>query len=300
MDELARVARHVADGDLDARAEVNTGDEMEDLAHSINTMIPKLQDRIKIRQALSLAMEVQQHLLPVSAPRMDGFDIAGKSIYCDETGGDYYDFLELARLDARHLGVAVGDVTGHGVAAALLMTTARALLRSRAAQPGSLSEMMTDINRHLAEDTHQGRFMTLFYGVLDGEQRSVNWVSAGHEPALLYNPGTDSFAEITGPDIPLGIDPEWRYQELSRDGWEPGEVLVIGTDGIWETRDPDGNMFGRDAFRDLIRRHADESADELCAAITEAVVRFRRHRPQEDDATLVVIKADAGGGVHPS
>lgn len=287
---LTLVARRIAEGDLGARAHVHTGDELEELSDSFNAMIPKLQDRIKIRGALALAMEVQQNLLPVSAPHLRGFDIAGKSLYCDETGGDYYDFLELSRLDGQCVGVAVGDVTGHGVAAALLMTTARALLRSRAHQPGSLSELMTDINRHLSEDTHQGRFMTLFYGVIDAESGSFRWISAGHEPAQLYDPASDSFEEISGPDIPLGIEPDWIYEEGSRGGFRPGQVIAIGTDGIWETRNAAGVMLGREAVRGIIRDNAHRSAEELCEAISDALLAFRGARPQEDDATLVVVK----------
>lgn len=289
--DLTRVARRVADGDLEARAEIRTGDELEDLGESFNTMIPKLQDRFRMREALSLAMEVQQHLLPEAPPALPGFDVAGRSIYCDETGGDYYDFIEFSQLDPRHLGVAVGDVTGHGVAAALLMTTARALLRSQAETPGGLSDLMTSINHHLSQDTHAGRFMTLFYGVIESESRRFRWVSAGHEPALLYDPESDSFYELAGADIPLGIDGNWQYHEESRSDWHPGEIVTIGTDGIWESRNPRGEMFGKDALKAVIRKHAHLPADQICDAIARALGSFRQDRAQEDDITLVVIKA---------
>lgn len=291
VEELTRTARNVADGDLDARADVHTGDELEQLGRSFNAMVPKLQDRFRMREALSLAMEVQQHLLPEEPPAMAGFDIAGRSIYCDETGGDYYDFIEFSELDSHHVGVAVGDVTGHGVAAALLMTTARALLRSHAAQPGTLSQLMTAINQHLSEDTHAGRFMTLFYGVLEAPARTFRWVSAGHEPAILYNPESDSFIELPGHDIPLGIDGTWQYQEEIRDTWLPGEIVTIGTDGIWESRNPSGEMFGKQAMQAVIRKYADRPADEICDAIARTVRSFRQDQAQQDDITLVVIKA---------
>lgn len=288
---LTMLARRIADGDLHARARIHTGDELEDLGESFNTMIPKLQDRFKMREALSLAMEVQQHLLPAAPPEIPGFDLAGRSIYCDETGGDYYDFIEFSDLDERSVGIAVGDVTGHGVAAALLMTTARALLRSHAGRPGSLSELMTAINHHLAEDAHAGRFMTLFYGMLDAEARSFRWVSAGHEPAILFAPETDTFHELPGHDIPLGIDGSWKYQEDMRDTWNTGEILCIGTDGIWESRNPEGAMFGKEALQEVIRKYADKSADDICDAVARTVRSFRQDQAQQDDITLVVIKA---------
>ncbi|MEO5337804.1 MAG: SpoIIE family protein phosphatase [Magnetospirillum sp. WYHS-4] len=289
--ELTETARRLADGDLKARADIRTGDELEQLGDSFNIMVPKLQDRFRMREALSLAMEVQQHLLPEASPSIPGFDIAGRSIYCDETGGDYYDFIQFSQLDDLHLGVAVGDVTGHGVAAALLMTTARALLRSHAATPGSLSELMTAINRHLSADTHAGRFMTLFYGVVEARNHRFRWVSAGHEPALLFSPESDGFVELAGSDIPLGIDGNWQYHEESRDAWRPGEIVTIGTDGIWESRNPRGEMFGKDALKSVIRKHAHLSADQICDAIARTLRSFRQDRAQEDDVTLVVIKA---------
>lgn len=291
--DLTAAARRVAEGNLEARADVRTGDELEELGDSFNAMIPKLQDRFRMREALTLAMEVQQHLLPDASPDLEGFDLAGRSIYCDETGGDYYDFIPISRLDQEHMGVAVGDVTGHGVAAALLMTTARALLRSHAAKPGGLSDLMTSINHHLSQDTHAGRFMTLFYGVVEGRARRFRWVSAGHEPALLYSPESETFVELAGADIPLGIDGGWRYHEESRDSWKPGEIVAIGTDGIWESRNPKGEMFGKEAFKAIIRKHAHLPAEQICDAIARNLRSFRQDCPQLDDITLVVIKATA-------
>lgn len=290
VSNLALAARRIADGDLDARAEVNTGDELEDLADAFNTMLPKLQDRIRMREALSLAMEVQQKLLPAEAPHIPGIDVAGSSLYCDETGGDYYDFLELAELGTSRVGIAVGDVAGHGIAAALLMATARALLRSRAAQPGTLSQVMTEINEHIAGDAHAGRFMTLFYGVIDAQRRSMRWVSAGHAPPLIYTAAHDEFTELPGGDIPLGVEPHWVFREERRDGWMPNDILAIGTDGIWETRDPSGAMFGVDALRDVVRANAHLSASAICDAVGASLKAFRQHREQADDVTLVIIK----------
>lgn len=283
-------AREIADGSLEARAVVDTGDEIEELAAVFNQMVPKLQDRVRMREALSLAMEVQQKLLPSHAPLLDGIDLAGISLYCDETGGDYYDFLEFSDLEQQRVGIAVGDVTGHGIAAALLMATARALLRSRAAQPGTLSQVMSEINAHIASDAHAGRFMTLFYGMIDAQKRTMRWVSAGHAPAMVYDPASDSFTELAAHDIPLGIEPNWAFREERREGWQAGEVIAIGTDGIWETRNPDGEMFGIDALRDVIRAHAHLSAADICNGVANALAHFRGERSQDDDVTLVVVK----------
>lgn len=287
---LAHAARLLAAGNFHARADVTGRDELAEMGRTFNEMVPHLQDNLRMRESLTLAMEVQQNLLPAGPPQVSGLDVAGSSDFCEETGGDYYDFLDFSRLSPHRLGVAVGDVTGHGIAAALLMATARALLRSHAAHPHALAKMIADINNHLTADTPVGRFMTLFYMLIDRQEEKLSWVSAGHDPAVIYIPATDSFDELGGGGIPLGIEPEYAYSAFDRDGLEPGQVIVIGTDGIWDTRNGGGLRFGKDALRQVIRRHARGSAEDIRRAITDALADFRRSQPQEDDITLVVIK----------
>jgi sigma-B regulation protein RsbU (phosphoserine phosphatase) len=289
---LANAARHVADGNLDARVSIRQymRDELSEMAESFNDMVPKLRDRVRMRESLSLAMEVQQSLLPTAPPKIAGLDLAGHSVYCDETGGDYYDFLEFEPVDARRVGVVIGDVVGHGVAAALLMATARALLRSRVTLPGSISDVFGDVNHQLCSAQFTGRFMTLFYLLIDQEQRQLRWLSAGHDPALVYHPQRDSFEELEGADIPLGLEESWAYHEFDRSGWDAGEVIVIGTDGIWEARNASDEMFGKDRLHDLIRRHANAPAEQIAKAIDASVRQFRGNRDQLDDITLVVVK----------
>ncbi|MHC4234978.1 MAG: SpoIIE family protein phosphatase, partial [Planctomycetota bacterium] len=255
--ELALTANRIAEGDLEARVKIRTGDELGQLGRHFNAMVPQLQDRMKLRHSLALAMEVQQHLLPSGPPQIEGLDVAGQSIYCDETGGDYYDYLDLSELAPGQLGVAIGDVTGHGIAAAMLMTTGRALLRSRATQPGSLAGLMNDLNRNLAADMSSGRFMTLLYMVIDANTGQVHWCSAGHDPAITYDPQNDEFGAFEGGDLPLGVDSAWSYTERGPGQLHPGQIIVLGTDGIWESRNSHDEFFGKDALREVIRRHAD-------------------------------------------
>lgn len=288
--QLVRAADRVAAGDFGARVDIRTQDELGMLGQAFNAMVPQLEDRIRMRQSLALAMEVQQNLLPARPPDFAGLDIAGRSIYCDETGGDYYDFLDLSEVGPRELGLAVGDVTGHGVAAALLMTTARALLRSQAGRKPPLSELMQGVNRLLSEDTPLGRYMTLFYAVIDLERRCIRWANAGHDPAITYNLRTDTFSLLDGGDLPLGIDPTETYAEFHRDDLSTGEIIVIGTDGIWESRNHRGEHFGKDALRQAIRDSAAGSAEQICQSITDALERFRESEAQNDDVTLVVVK----------
>ncbi len=296
VEQLVLAARRIARGDLTARAEIDRRDEIGELAASFNAMVPQLADQLKVRESLRLAMEVQQNLLPAAAPAVPGYDIAGRSRYCDETGGDYYDFIDLTDLGDGQVGIAIGDVSGHGVAAALLMTTARALLRGRADQPdmlarGAVGRLMTDVNRHLSRDVHRGRFMSLIYMVLDARIGQLCWASAGHEPVLLLEAGSRVFRELDDSGgIPLGIDPAWEYAEDQIQLEQSGTVLFAGTDGIWECRCPEGRMFGRDAMKAVVRDHADRSAAEICAAVDAAVESHRQGRPAADDRTMVVIK----------
>lgn len=287
---LTDTATAISDGDLDATADIKTGDEIETLARTFNEMIPKLRDRLAVRESLMLAMEVQQNLLPSEPPTIPGVDIAARSIYCDETGGDYFDFFELEQIDPNKHAIVVGDVTGHGIAAALLMTTARALLRSRASDSDQIADVLSRVNRNLARDTRPGHFMTLYYLLIDPPAGQAAWVSAGHDAAIIYNPGDDSFSEYKGQDIPLGIEAEWQFNESAANLPPPGGVLLIGTDGIWEARNQSGEMYGKDRLRALIKAHAADNSDQIAQAILDDVVLFREGTPQTDDITLVVLK----------
>jgi len=289
---LSEAATNLAAGDFDAKVDIKTGDELEALGDIFNDLGPILRDREKMKRSLEMAMEIQQHLLPHGSPVVEGFDVAGKSIYCDETGGDYYDFIELAELGSGRLGIALGDVSGHGIGAALLMAAARGVLRSHAARHGAdLGKLFEALNQHLVRDTGEGQFMTLFYAVLDAEARSLLWTSGGHDPALWLKQSGGDIEELPNTGIPLGILEETSYQQAGPIELEPGDIVLVGTDGIWEARNTEGEMYGKDRLRKLLTDSASDSAAEIHDKIVEAVRQFRQARPQEDDVTLVVIKA---------
>jgi sigma-B regulation protein RsbU (phosphoserine phosphatase) len=268
-----------------------TQDEVCELICSFNTMVVQLEERIELKESLDLANEVQQNLLPQKPLQTESLDITGKSIYCDETGGDYFDFFRFPELGKEKIGIAVGDVVGHGVPAALLMTTVRAFLRSRIAQPGDLAQKITDVNRILCLDTHDScDYMTLFLLVIDSITNELKWVRAGHEPAILYDPSTGSFNELDGAGVVLGIDETFLFQEYKYSGLSEGQIIVIGTDGIWETENPKTEAFGKNRLRKIIRQNSHGSAKEIVQAITDALALFRETAPQNDDVTLVVVK----------
>ena len=243
------------------------------------------------KSSLAQASVVQQKLMPQSDPQVDGFDIAGKSIWCDETGGDYYDFLYPAANGKKRIGIVVGDVTDHGIPSALLMTTARAFLRERVNTPPSeCAAIISDVNKRLVRDVEElNLFMTMFYGEIDIKEKMIRWVKAGHEPAILYTPGTDSHELLAGEGLPLGVLEDAVYQE-SQKQINSGQIILIGTDGIKEAVNTHGEMFGNERLLNVIRDDADQSAREILDKAFESLNDFRRPLEPDDDETLVVIK----------
>jgi sigma-B regulation protein RsbU (phosphoserine phosphatase) len=289
--EVSSAADQISQGNLDVKLSVGSQDEVGQLTRSFNTMAFQLRERLRLKKAMIVAMEVQQNLLPGKPPQIEGLDITGHSIYCDETGGDYYDFLEFSELGRGRIGIVLGDVAGHGISAALLMTTARALLRSRITQAGSLAEIINDVNRLLCMDTYEtGNFMSLFFMVLDVGKGELGWIRAGHDPALVYDPYKDAFDELAGSGIALGVDESWSFEEYRRTGWTEGQIILVGTDGIWETESPEGERFGKERLKQIIRSQYQGSSEEILQAVTESLADFRQTAPQNDDITLVVVK----------
>jgi len=282
------VLERVSRGDLSNLVPVATNDEFGLIAAHTNSMIQGLRHRIRLISALKLAEEVQRNLLPTHAPKIPGLDISGISIYCDETGGDYYDYLTFP--DGR-LGIVVADASDHGVSAALHMTTARAFLLYGTQNVDGIAGLIDDINRHLVRDGLQtGRFVSLFLLEIDPKQKSLRWVRAGHEPALLYEPGANEFKQLSGEGIVLGADGDYRFQAYSRHQWVPGSVVVIATDGVHESRNKEDRMFGRERLHEIVRRHHMETAGSIQTVILKELENFRGSAAQEDDVTLVVAK----------
>ncbi len=287
---LVEGAKHLSQGNFDSRVDIRSRDEFGDIGKIFNSVGPRLKELYQVRNSLALAMEVQQNLLPRHDPQIDGADIAGKSIYCDETGGDYYDFLEAGKHDPGKISIIVGDVSDHGIPSALLMATARAFLRQRSTTPGTIGEIVSDVNHLLVRDVEaSGRFMSLFYTEIDTRQYRIRWVRAGHDPALLYDPAMDTFRELSGKGLPLGIFKETEYEEMES-AITPGQIIAIGTDGIWETVNAQGVLFGKEKLKEIIRAKAEGSATEMVASIIEATDAFRGPVERRDDITIVIVK----------
>src|SRR5262245_47512258 len=295
VQSLIGFMHRVGGGDLDAKAEFGGSREFRELADALNRMIADLRDRLRLLNSLGIAMEVQRRLLPATAPEVRGLDIAGHSTYCDETGGDYYDFLVLDKAAPDQVLVALGDVMGHGVAAALVMAGVRAVLRDRAVAAGDLAELLGRLNKLLAADHGGDRFMTMHLSVIDSKTGTMRWVSAGHDPVIVYDPADGTFAEVGEGALPLGIMDDTQYREQTSAPLRPGQILFIGTDGVWEMPDANGEQYGKDRLREVIRACAARSADEIAEAVRERLTAFRGDVKSVDDVTCVVVTMLAGG-----
>lgn len=279
----------IREGRLDVWIPVRSTDEVGYTCEAINRMAGGLRERERLRKSLTLAGAVQQSLLPSKPPAVPGLDIAGASIPCDETGGDYFDYVHLANPQPS-LGIVVGDVSGHGVPSALLMTTVRAMIRTRCDLPGSPCDMLADLNRQLCRDVgDSGNFVTLFFLGYEIPTRAISWVRAGQDPALLYTPEADTFRELREGGPTLGVVAEAGYTN-GNGRLAPGQVILIGTDGIWDTRSPTGEPFGKHRVRTLIRDTAHLKAQETLDTLLAELAAFRAGRPVEDDITAVVVK----------
>ena len=246
------------------------------------------------KSSLEKASKVQHELLPKSDPDFEGFDIAGRSIWCDETGGDYYDFLYPPANGKEKIGIVVGDVTDHGIPSALLMTTARAFLRERIqTSPCTCAAIISDVNKRLVQDVEQLHlFMTMFYCELDGKEKMIRWVKAGHEPAILWSPAAADQPELlTGQGLPLGVMDDAVYEEYQKPV-SSGQIILIGTDGIKEAVNDNGEMYGTQRLLQVINDTADQTAKHILDSVFESLNRFCYPLKNDDDATLVVIKVE--------
>jgi sigma-B regulation protein RsbU (phosphoserine phosphatase) len=289
---MVRAWQRLASGDFKVRMDMHTGDERDDLVAAFNETVPKLEERIKLKKSVSLAREVQQRLLPEELPQVSGLEVAGLTLYCDETGGDYYDVIQTAGPGS--LLVAVADVSGHDVASALLMASTRALLRGAAMSRNSLAERVAVVNRLLTQDVAgSGHFVTLLCVEYEADSGEMSWVRAGHEPGWLFEPGRSQPVELGGDGLSLGFKATGVCAQGRRPFAVPGSVVVLCTDGVFEATDETGAFFGRSRFFEVVRKAVQErenSAGTIVRRVLEALDRFRGEASLADDVTVVAMK----------
>lgn len=286
--KLSKAAGRLANGHFDAPLQLDRNDEIGMLVESFNAMSKQLQKGVKLQKSMTLAGEIQQRLLPQSEYKSEKFEAFGLSLPCDETGGDFFDIIAC---NSGKLFLLVGDVVGHGVGAALHMATTRALIRSEIEHAKNLSSCIGRVNRLLSRDTvSTGDFATLFLLSLDRSNRSIRWVRAGHEPAMLYNLENGSFTELKGKGLALGIDPTSNYQEQELEIPAGNHLILIGSDGLTDVENQNGERFGRLRLQQLIKKIATLTADTILKEISSEINRFSEQKAPDDDITVVIVK----------
>jgi serine phosphatase RsbU (regulator of sigma subunit) len=242
--------------------------------------------RDELAQEITLGAEVQQRLLPRKPPELPGFDVAGAMHPAKLVGGDYYDYVQLPE---GSVGLAIADVSGKGVAAALLMPTVEVALRMAAWGALRTDEVLKTLNRVVYEVTDESRYVTLFYAILHPGQRLLEYTSAGHYPALLIRAASQEPAWLETGGLVLGLIPDAVYK-TGRVELCPDDVLVLYTDGVIEARNQNEEEFSRERLVSLVQSHAGRTAQELVEAIHAAVMEFKGTSVLDDDLTLIVLK----------
>lgn len=247
-------------------------------------------ERERLEQELQLAREIQQRFQPAGAPSVPGFELQGISFPCYEIGGDYYDYIP--RADGKVV-IALGDVSGKGTSAALLMSSLHAAMHAQTNAHQTLAESIAAVNKYLAETIPANRFVTLFCAELDPITGTLNFINAGHNPPLIAH-ASGTMEQLAAGGVPLGILPNAFFQE-GRTQLQHGDVLVIYSDGVSETQNATGEEFGAMRLYDVLARNLDSSAAGVRDKIEAALTKFAQGTDSVDDLTLVIVKRQAEG-----
>lgn len=302
---LAEGTRRLGAGDLDYRVPVESQDEIGALAAAFNQMAGDLiasraelqrttAERERYLRELEIAHGIQQSFLPQSFPRVPGYDVAARTIPARHVGGDFYDFIPLRE---GRWGMLVADVSDKGVPAALFMALSRSLVRAYSLEYENVLTALRAFNAFVVADNPSGMFVTLFYATLDPETHRLTYVNAGHNPPILLQGRDHQVVLLRAHGIALGVWPDVKLDEHPVQ-LEPGDVVVLYTDGVTEAFNADRAMFDVERLTAVVRANPQTSASEIVRAIENAVVEFTAGQPQSDDITLLVIRCclDGPGG----
>jgi sigma-B regulation protein RsbU (phosphoserine phosphatase) len=238
-----------------------------------------------MQRELSQAAEIQGGMLPSRAPEIAGVDLAGFNVPCRTVGGDYYDFFPYA---GPSVGLALGDVSGKGMPASLMMMALHARVHVLAETPGNLGDFMMRLNKATCATCPSNRFITFFFSVLDAVSGDLRFANAGHNPPILLRAsGEARMLEGGGPV--LGVISIAPYSEQSA-SLAPGDLLVLYSDGVTEANNPDFDEFGEERFIRALSENRARTAREIVDAVTAALKEFTAGAPQADDITLLVAK----------
>jgi len=280
------------EGKLDHRIEIQGEDELWRVAASFNEMAEGLErmremelTNERLEEELRLARRIQERLLPESPPHVERLELAGLSLPARHVGGDYFDYIPL---DGGRVAIAVADVSGKGVGAALLMSSFRASLRSQDLERQGPGHASVILNRFVCASVDPGKFITAFLAVLDPMSGGVRYVNAGHEPPLLLGPD-GTFVELDRGGLIMGAFAQAEYEEGTAQ-MPPGSLLAIFTDGVTEARNSEGAFLGDEPLREILRRSNGASCAQLLQSVVARIHTFAGDEPQSDDITLLLAK----------
>ncbi|HEX4797387.1 MAG TPA: PP2C family protein-serine/threonine phosphatase [Humisphaera sp.] len=301
IEDLVAGTIKIAAGQFDAPVNVRRSDELGKLANSFNEMAAGLkerdillEERVKIERDLALARKIQMDVLPKELPACPGYDIAAYSLPAEQTGGDIYDLVALALDpsnpdDPQSLVLLLADATGHGIGPALSVTQVRSMIRIGVQLRAELDEVFGQINRQLCHDLGHQRFVTAFLGLLDLSCHNINYRSAGQAPLLHFHGKNHHLEWLDSSMLPLGIDEDPHSEGRKEMQIEPGDMIVLLTDGFYEFQNTKGELFGRDRIGEVILQHHHQPARDVLNEIIEATRRFAGAALQLDDMTAIVI-----------
>jgi serine phosphatase RsbU (regulator of sigma subunit) len=293
---LREAATRLGSGDLAHRIPVHGRDELSVLAGSFNEMAASLErqrtaliEKERLEEDLEVARGIQRRFLPQRSPAVPGLQIAGTSVPSREVGGDLYHYVELP---GGRLGIALGDVSGKSVPAALIMSNVISALRAEAQHEVEIEKSLERINRLIVDQIEPGRFVTLFYAVADPAAGRLRYTSAGHNPTLRVS-ASGEIAWLNEGGVPLGVLPDTRYPSAEAP-LAPGDLVVAYSDGVTEAEGPGGDgqpeLFGEERLARVVIALRAEPAEAIVQGVLAEVRRFAAGRPQADDITLVVVR----------
>ncbi|MBN2383786.1 SpoIIE family protein phosphatase [bacterium] len=248
-------------------------------------LLKEVLEKRKLEQELEVAAEIQGTLLPEHAPTIDQYDIHALTVQCKQVGGDYYDFIPL---DENRWGITVADIAGKGIPAALLMSNLQATLQARAQVDFGPAAVITATNHLIFLNSTANKYATVFYGVLDSQQRTFSFTNAGHNPPILRR-SDGEWQELSCGGMVVGLFDKQHYEQNTLE-LKPGDIVLLFTDGASEAMNIDNEEFGLERLKSTLEAHKDQTAVQICSQLYQAVEDFEKGMDRHDDLTLLVLK----------
>ncbi|MFQ5603806.1 MAG: SpoIIE family protein phosphatase [bacterium] len=288
VQRLTESTREVARGNWDISIDYKSNDEIGILAQSFEQMVHSLRENARMWHEFNVAREMQSQMLPKTFPEIAGLQISAKSIPAKEVGGDFYDFLGI---EDGKLGIVVGDVSGHGVSAAMVMTAAMSAVRFAAEEKGHTDDVLDMVNNRLSKDMQSHMFVALFYGIIDPRMYKLLYTNAGQTMPFIWRDGQVSFLPQAEKSdrFPLGIVRSTIYEQLSFD-MQQGDILIFYTDGIVDAMNGHSATYGFERFAASISKHAGLSPTEMVEQLVADMQAYSEDNNFHDDVTLVIVK----------